>query len=395
MDLNFSVVAIAFNEARTLPKLLGSLAEFLKRGGEVVIMDTGSTDDTVEVAKSLGAKVYEVGKKFSIGISRTEATEINRLFVVHPDADIIPTGERIFDFGSARNAAAELASNDMVVMPDCDEVFSGLNLDIICHYISEGVEQFEYNFVSSEDAEGRPIRQFNHVKFYHRDKMQWVGIVHEVLSGDAVKKYLPPPALQITHRQNAETNRSGYLTGLALDCFRNPNKDRNSHYFGRELMGRGYYLSAIGQLRRHVEMSNAWITERSLSQVFVGDCFAALGSRTESVIAYHMALDVDAKHRTPLMRLAWHYFQEGNAQLTACYAIAAMEIPSHGFYFDAVCDYREMPHMLLYWAYWKLNRREESKTHYDKAAEYAPLNTTIVHDRVFYYPAPHDGQEVV
>ena len=39
----FSVVTIVRNEANRLPRLLASLAEFRERGGEVVVLDTGST----------------------------------------------------------------------------------------------------------------------------------------------------------------------------------------------------------------------------------------------------------------------------------------------------------------------------------------------------------------
>ena len=36
---------------------------------------------------------------------------------------------RLFDFAAARNYAADLASNDFISMPDCDEVFTKLDID--------------------------------------------------------------------------------------------------------------------------------------------------------------------------------------------------------------------------------------------------------------------------
>jgi glycosyltransferase involved in cell wall biosynthesis len=53
----FSVVVIARDEARTLPRLVRSLAPVLERGGEVLVVDTGSTDDTVRVARRHGCRV--------------------------------------------------------------------------------------------------------------------------------------------------------------------------------------------------------------------------------------------------------------------------------------------------------------------------------------------------
>lgn len=40
---------------------------------------------------------------------------------------------------------------------------------------------------------------------------------------------------KLEHWQNPETNRGGYLKGLAVDCFQHQEKDRNSHYFSREM----------------------------------------------------------------------------------------------------------------------------------------------------------------
>lgn len=50
----FSIVMIAKQEARTLPKCMESLKEFRERGGEIVLVDTGSTDGTADIARSYG-----------------------------------------------------------------------------------------------------------------------------------------------------------------------------------------------------------------------------------------------------------------------------------------------------------------------------------------------------
>ena len=49
--MNFSVVMIAKNEVKTLPRMFRSLREFQARGGKIVILDTGSTDGTLEILK--------------------------------------------------------------------------------------------------------------------------------------------------------------------------------------------------------------------------------------------------------------------------------------------------------------------------------------------------------
>ena len=66
--MNFSVCLIAKNEEKTLPRMIGSLKEFQSRGGEILLLDTGSTDNTAKVAEELGCIVYKVDDKFKINI---------------------------------------------------------------------------------------------------------------------------------------------------------------------------------------------------------------------------------------------------------------------------------------------------------------------------------------
>src|SRR6267142_384383 len=176
---SFSVVLIARNEAKTLPRLVKSLAEFQKRGGDIVVIDTGSTDETVALAKTLGCTVYPVGDRFKITITEEMAKAINDKFVVIGEQPIVAAGQKLFDYTSARNYAASLSGRDFVFMPDCDEVLTSLDIDAIDKAIAEGAERFEYNFVFSHDSFGNAAVKFLHSKFYDRRKLAWRGIVHE------------------------------------------------------------------------------------------------------------------------------------------------------------------------------------------------------------------------
>lgn len=389
--MNFSVVLIARNEARTLPHLLESLKEFRDLGGEVILVDTGSTDDTVKVAQDAGCHVTEAGERFVTTIDEDLAQKINEKFVVGGEDPIVRKGERLFDYAAARNYAATLASNDMIAMPDCDEVYTKLNLKQLTDLISAGTEQFEYNFVFSHDAEGAELIKFLHSKFYDRRKLRWVGIIHEVLQkipgdGPVISKMLGEDVIKLEHFQNVETNRSGYLRGLALDCYLNPENDRNAHYFGRELFYAKRYLSAIAQLERHIAM-DAWPTETSSSMIFIGDCCMELNMPMDALNWYQEAFHKEPGRREPLMKIAEYYWRQGSKPHVTAYVTAALTIPASGFYANYQPYYENLPHELLYWSLYDVDRRA-AKAHFEACIGYQPLNPKYLHDLQFFYPMP-------
>jgi glycosyltransferase involved in cell wall biosynthesis len=382
--MNFSVVLIARNEEATLPRMIGSLKEFQSRGGEILVLDTGSTDKTPEVATNLGCKVIEVGDKFRINIDQELAEKINKKFVVDGDAPVVKDGESLFDFASARNYIADFSSNDVIATPDCDEIYTKLDLDKVQKVIADGAEQLEYQFVFSHDDLGHPVVKFMHCKFYNRKKLKWKGIIHEVLVGEAKKVYLDESTILLEHYQNEKTNRTGYLKGLAVDCYNNPDNDRNSHYFAREMMYTGRFRSAIKELENHISM-NRWPTEASQSMLFVGDCYKYLGDIGRAFEWWVKSFEKEAR-REPMMRLAEYYFFKAMYKQTIAYSEAALTVTQLPFYSNHQPYYEHVPHEFLYVAYWWEGNKQKSEEHWKKAIAFCPTNQKYIEDGQFYLP---------
>lgn len=384
--MKFSVVVIARNEEKTLPRLINSLRTFQELGGEIIVVDTNSTDHTARIARELGCKVEEVGDRFRVFLSDEQIAEINERFIVEGETDILRSEDSLFDFAAARNFAASLASNSIVAMPDADEIYTQLDLKKINDAIERGVEQLEYNFVFAHDQFGNETIKFLHSKFYDRRKLRWIGIVHEVLSGDACREFFGEDVIKLEHYQNHETNRTGYLKGLAYDCFKNPDNDRNSHYFGRELLYVGRFHSSIKELKRHIDM-NKWPAERSQSMIYVGDALKEMGS-DQCIEWYQHAFATESGRREPLMRLCQYYFEKNDYQKVACYAMAALQIPMSNFYANNQEDYTDKPHAFLYWALWYLGRKDEAREHFNKALEYKPNHSKYLREYPLFYNLP-------
>ena len=382
--MNFTCVLICRNEEKTIRRLMGSLQQFRAQGGEVIIVDTGSTDSTVEVARSLGAKVTEMGDAFRIKIDN--AQEINDLF----GAPLVKDGDTLFDYSSARNYAASLSLTDWVWAIDADECATVLDLEKINEFLNTDIDRLEYDFVFSHLEDGSPAIAFLHSKFYRKSKMEWRGIIHEVLqdtNGPSKSKYLGSDIIRLEHFQNRETDRSGYLTGLALDCFLHPENDRHSHYLGRELLWRGFHEAAIRELTRHIEM-NKWLPEKAQSMIFIGDAYEQLAREERAVEWWMKAFATDPMRREALMKLCEFYFKKNDYHRVNCFAEMSLCVPYQPFYANNQEHYTFKPHEYLYWAKFYLGDFAGSKEHFEIALKFLPNHGKFLHDARFYEELP-------
>src|SRR5881397_847894 len=59
LGVTLSIVIITYNEEANLARTLESVMPLVRDGkGEIIVVDSGSTDRTVEIARSFGAKVF-------------------------------------------------------------------------------------------------------------------------------------------------------------------------------------------------------------------------------------------------------------------------------------------------------------------------------------------------
>ena len=88
MSQSLSIVIITHNEEHNLPRTLASVAELVKQtSGEIIVLDSGSTDRTVEVAKSLGAKVFLEEWKGYAAQKNSAIDRASRDWILSLDAD--------------------------------------------------------------------------------------------------------------------------------------------------------------------------------------------------------------------------------------------------------------------------------------------------------------------
>lgn len=247
----FSICLCVKNEEETLPVLFSSLGEFMKRGGDLVIVDTGSTDNTIRVAEDFGARVLDVGDSFLIKIDGDLARQINDALIEPGDQPAISGGVELFDYGRARNFTHEHALNDMILIVGGDGYFPTMDIDALDIICSGGIGRF---YVELLERVGNKF--YTEQRLYDRRAYSWVGTMHERLDPPAPKDTpkIAPETLSMEHRPKGNENRRKYLASLAYACWVDPTNDRQAHCFARELMFEGRYRSAISGFVRHLAM---------------------------------------------------------------------------------------------------------------------------------------------
>jgi glycosyltransferase involved in cell wall biosynthesis len=381
----FSIVILTRNEERRLPRLLDDLREFSDRGGDVVVVDSGSTDNTLAIAKRAGCRVETVNDRFDSLLDSAQAAEIERRFARAGEGPLVMAGQRLFHFGKAREYAGGLAANSFVLQIDASDEVPALDIDEFDMWIgSQGVHAFEYN------------QRYGNVglriaRFYDRSQYHWEGRVHEILSTTVEPAPAPastircsPKHLMVRHHKDEDKSRN-YLAGLALQTLEYPQKPRWWHYLGRELFYHHRYESAIVALEVHARMENAWLTERSQSLCFIGECHEALGRVHEAKECYQRAFAMDPTRREPLLRLAAASSAQCEFDAAERWARQSLEIPPTNAYPELEGNYTWVPHCLLYWSLFWLRRRDEARVHWDAYRALVP-DGSLIHEHARLFP---------
>ncbi len=148
-NLPVSVCVITKNEEKKIGRMLESLMPY---GFEIVIVDTGSSDKTKEIAREYTEKVFDF--------------------------------DWIDDFSAARNYAASCASNNWILMMDADEWVESIDteeMDYFMKHYRNALGSFWINNVTGTPEHPGGIYRAHVEKFYHRKNYHFVYPIHEQL----------------------------------------------------------------------------------------------------------------------------------------------------------------------------------------------------------------------
>jgi glycosyltransferase involved in cell wall biosynthesis len=165
--MKITATIITLNEERNMARAI----ESLRCADEILIVDSGSTDRTVELAEKLGARVLEAGW---------------------------------LGYAAQKNWAAEHAAHEWILSLDADEALSEALEAEIWGVKKSGPEYDAYTMPRLARYLGRWIYHSGwypdrKVRLYHRDKAMWVGdFVHESVQPQGRVGHLQSSILHFT-----------------------------------------------------------------------------------------------------------------------------------------------------------------------------------------------------
>lgn len=204
-----SVCIIAKNEEQNIEKCLTLLKKY---PFEIIVVDTGSTDRTKEIALQYADKVADF--------------------------------EWINDFSAARNFSLTLASHDWILIIDCDEFIEQLDLDDL--YTMERHPQTIGSIVRRNICVGGSIGFDDAQRFFNKRFFHYTGRIHEQVEPLAYKNFTPTEyrlAITVEHTgyggtaddMDAKANRNIFLLEKQL-------QDDPSDAYTLFQLGQSYYV---------------------------------------------------------------------------------------------------------------------------------------------------------
>lgn len=256
-----SLCMIVKNEEDVLERVLKSVENIFD---EIIIADTGSSDNTKKIAYKYTDKVYDF--------------------------------KWIQDFSAARNFVCSKASTDYWMWLDADDIINKKwrgELLKLKENIDTSVDMVMMKYVTGFDKDDKPSF------YYYRERIiknhmgySWEGRVHEAI---VPKGKIIYSDIEIEHRKiNKEyTDRN---LKIYEDMLEKGEKfdPRSKFYYGRELYFNGKYEKAVNVFKEFLKEGKGWIENNIDACLQMARCYEKMGiydERMKSLI-YSFYFDV-------------------------------------------------------------------------------------------------------
>ena len=352
-----SACIIAKNEQEVIARCLECAG---KVADEIIVVDTGSTDQTHSIAREYTDRVFDF-----------------------PWID---------DFSAARNESFSHANMEYCLWLDADDVI--LEQDIVGLLRLKAALPPEVDVVMMRynvgfDGQGRPNFSYYRERILRNSPAyRWQGAIHEAIApvGNVIYS-----ELAITHRKlrAADPERNlRIFEGMLRRGERLAPRER--FYYARELYEHRRYDDAIPILREVIDDGTAWLENRLEACRVLANCYRAKGEERAALLALLHSLSLDAP-RAEICCDIGSWFLEQRQYQTAIFwyelAAARPRNDRSGGFVQPDC-YGYIPYMQLCVCYDRLGQWEQARRYNELAGQLKPEDEAYRYNLRYFQSNP-------
>ena len=332
-----SITLIVKNERDNLTRLL----PMLTFADEIVVVDTGSTDSTVEVAKRYTDKVYNFAWQD--------------------------------DFSKARNFAISKATCEYIMWLDADDILPAQTRNIIMEWKNSN-EYADVYYVKYRMDTAFPFWFWRERIVKRCAQSRFKGFIHEAIVPFGVVQYLD---CEVVHKPTAShEQRNLYIYQKAMERRRRFTL-RDKFYYARTLIECNQSEKALPLLRDFAKNKLAYVMDRI-------EAYKLLANHAMQQKDFDGALNYLAKSvqlAPPNGEICCTfgncYFQQRNYRCaTQWYNYALNSRAESGFINEYFVNF--LPHIQLSVCLWHLGDKRSAKLHHELAKKVAPYDPTVI-----------------
>jgi glycosyltransferase involved in cell wall biosynthesis len=344
---------IVKNEEAVLARCLDSVREAVD---EIIIVDTGSSDRTREIAREFTPYVFDFAWRE--------------------------------DFSAARNFAFDQATMDYQMWLDADDVMppdSLAKLLALKEALDSGVDMVTMFYHTAFDENGNPIHTSNRERLLKRARgFRWQDPVHECipLSGNIVRSDIVIEHRKVRTTEDADRNLRIYQRLVDEGAALSP---RQQYYYARELRDHGRWAEAAARFVEFLDGGQGWSEDNIAACHALGLCYKALGDDQRAMDAFGRSFRYGTPRAEVLCEIGYYHKAKGNLRVAAAWftAVLALEHQHNGgFLLRDAWGY--IPHLELCVCLYQLGDVLESQRHNELAGQCKPGSKAVESNRAFF-----------
>lgn len=349
--ITISLCMIVKNEEDTLARCLDSIKEVVD---EIVVVDTGSTDNTLSIARKYTDRVYSF--------------------------------EWVDDFSAARNYAFSQAAMDYQMWLDADDVLAAeqaQKLAELKNTLSPDTDVVTMKYHTHFDENGKPVFTSTRGRLFRRERgFRWQDAVHEFVP---MAGNIQHSDITVWHKKegggSADRNLRIYQRMIENGTAFTP---RNTYYYARELMDHRMYSQAVGQFQAFLDGGGGWVEDEIAACLSMGRCYNALENKEAAISAFMRSFSYDIPRAEICCELGYINMRSGNLPLAIRWFEAAVSLPAANHIGFVQPDYSGfIPHIEMCVCYCRLGDYAAAALHNNKAAGYKPDSNIVKHNREY------------